>query len=490
VKKKRRIQQSDMLWGSAVIMLVILQFWWLPGEKGTAADSYSATIDGKLGLYRTLSELFPDVVRDPINLLPERQSTVLLIAPDRYPTDREEHELAEYVRGGGTLLFAPNWSQDECDLPELGIDITPNDWLAEVSTAVTPSTIPSSTPAQSSTSDAESSDASDLPAEAPDATSSGDGATTNPPAKDDENKPSIPAGEANLRPQNSPVAGIQSMNDEQFGERTVTVSASSRLVAAPIEWRKTSSISPPRRRLTYETLVQSGDDVNEVLTWKMGAGRVVACSSADVFSNRSMLDSDSRRLAVRLVEICHQSPYAGELASRPIVICEFLTASEAYRHAGVLLSPALRIGSLQLMLLAVLAGWSGFHRFGPAKVARAEQRRNLTDSAIAVGNLQYRLHDGGNVVHEYMDYVNTDLRRKFGGSVQLDNIEVLAHRAGASVDYLKDQLAKADDLQKKQGVSAPVTAKCIRWLARLKQRVTTPTAADHQANQDSPTEDS
>jgi hypothetical protein len=70
VKKKRRLLQSDTFWGLAAALLVLLQFWWLPGEDGSAADSYSTTVDGKLGLYRTLSQLFPDVTRESVKVAP------------------------------------------------------------------------------------------------------------------------------------------------------------------------------------------------------------------------------------------------------------------------------------------------------------------------------------------------------------------------------------------------------------------------------------
>lgn len=112
MKKKRRLLQSDMLWGGLVLLLIILQFWWLPGEDGSAADSYSNTIDGKLGLYRTLSQLFPDVTRDTTRVVPDKpDATILLISPDRYPTDAEQQTLYQYVYNGGNLLFAPvGWS--------------------------------------------------------------------------------------------------------------------------------------------------------------------------------------------------------------------------------------------------------------------------------------------------------------------------------------------------------------------------------------------
>ena len=62
MKKKRRLQRSDRIWAGAALLLVLLQFWWLPGEDGSAADSYSTTVDGKLALYRLASRLFPRVL--------------------------------------------------------------------------------------------------------------------------------------------------------------------------------------------------------------------------------------------------------------------------------------------------------------------------------------------------------------------------------------------------------------------------------------------
>ncbi len=107
MKKKRRLLQSDLLWAGAALLLIIMQFWWLPGEDGSAGDSYSNTIDGKLGLYRTLTQLSGKVERDVTRVVPQDSSaTMLLISPDRYPTDAEQQELYSFVASGGNLLFA------------------------------------------------------------------------------------------------------------------------------------------------------------------------------------------------------------------------------------------------------------------------------------------------------------------------------------------------------------------------------------------------
>lgn len=123
MKKKRRLQRSDRIWAGAALLLVLLQFWWLPGEDGSAADSYSATVDGKLALYRLAARLFPRVEREAQRMLPEENCVMLVLGPDVYPTQQQQSELSAWVRGGGCLVFAPNLRQPQVQLPELGISI-------------------------------------------------------------------------------------------------------------------------------------------------------------------------------------------------------------------------------------------------------------------------------------------------------------------------------------------------------------------------------
>ena len=54
MKKKRSLRRSDRFWAGLALLLVLLQFWWLPGEDGSAADSWSVTVDGKLaGVFKS-----------------------------------------------------------------------------------------------------------------------------------------------------------------------------------------------------------------------------------------------------------------------------------------------------------------------------------------------------------------------------------------------------------------------------------------------------
>lgn len=491
MSRKSSVPTSDLLWGSAVVLIVILQFWWLPGEQRAPSDSWSASVDGKLGLYRTLSQLFPIVTRDARQLIPPRPASLLLIAPERNPTVEEQDALYRFVYGGGTLLFAPGWTVSDCRMPALGIEVraeAESGSHTEAAAGTTGPGQPPGTPAGTSNTDADAPSpgpaedpqrptAGEMTAEAEEsgnATSAGASGSDAPAATssgdEDESELEIPKGEARAAPRGGTGPTMETL-DGMDRPQTVEVTVRSELVDNAVLWRKSASISEPGRGFASRVLVRSGEGVPEVLAWELGQGRVVLCSSPDVFSNRGLLDRHSRRLAVRLIEYGH-APLVNGTRPAPIVLCEYLSASDAWRHAGVLLSPALRIGSLQLMLLAVLAGWYGFHRFGPARREHTARRRNLADSARAVGDLQYRLRDGGPVVRQYLDYVSHLLRRRAGHAVRLDDLAELSARSGQSEDALREQLGEAVRLQTSERVSPEQTAASIRWLSRLKRQLT------------------
>ena len=70
MKKKRRLQ-ADAIWAAGAALLILLQFWWLPGSPGSTVDSFSTGIDGKLGLFRALDRLFPRVEREKERPIPD-----------------------------------------------------------------------------------------------------------------------------------------------------------------------------------------------------------------------------------------------------------------------------------------------------------------------------------------------------------------------------------------------------------------------------------
>ncbi len=493
MKKKRRLLQSDTFWGLTAALLVILQFWWLPGEDGSASDSYSTTVDGTLGLYRTLSQLFPRVERDALLVVPKDRACLVLTSPDRYPNDQEQSQLYEFVYGGGTLVFAPNWDDPECEMRSLGIHTTAR-LLSDPTTATpaVPFTVPV-TPAGPAEMPAEAGDAGDAwdaetEAEAPtksaselemDAipphTAQTSSQSTPPVATDENDENPISSREEMLKkktPGLTPAPGLETSPDEleEFSTPGETVDASSDLVDGAVEWNSSAELEVPSY-LATETLVFSTSDRVEVATWPMGSGRVVACSSSDIFSNRSMLYRSSRRLAVRLVERGYLHGNENSSQQTPIVLSEFFNASDSYAQTGVLLSPSLRIGTLQLVLVAVLGIWLAFYRFGPAQEVSTLQRRSLTESARAVGNLQYRLNDGGAVIRSYLEYIRSQLRRRYGSIVRLDQPEALAQRTGMNVAEVRDHLAEAHMLAEAVHLAPEKTAACLRWLVAFQHRL-------------------
>ena len=475
MKKKRRLLQSDTFWGLAAALLVLLQFWWLPGEDGSAADSYSTTVDGKLGLYRTLSQLFPDVTRESVKVTPAQSATMILVAPDRYPNEKEQQQIYEFVYNGGDLLFAPNWMSyewatpdeppPEVYLPSLGIHLkyrSDSTIAAAIAAAATPvpgaiPVSPGTSPVDGSTTAEDASSASTESSETVGSTPATDGATTTTPA----------AGPTPVTTANTGVTA----DDEKEG-RGVAVHASSSLVSEYVDFQSTAELQLPSN-FTTETLLSSADGTIEAATWHLGSGRVLVCSSADLFSNRAMLFKGSRRLAVRMVERCSskEDEYSSSNSMPAIVISEYFNASDSFQSTGILFSPTLRIGTLQLLLVAILGIWMAFHRFGPALYVTSSQRRSLKESAQAVGNLQYRLRDGGIVVRGYLDYMTSRLRRRYGSLLRLDQPEQIANRAGMDVEEVRAQLNAAHLMAESGQLSSVKTAAMLRWLAKLQQRL-------------------
>ena len=477
MKKKHRLLQSDTFWGLAAALLVLLQFWWLPGEDGSAADSYSTTVDGKLGLYRTLSQLFPQVTREAVKVVPAQSATLILIAPDRYPNEKEQQQLYEFVYNGGDLLFAPNWMSyewatpdeppPEVYLPSLGIHLK---YRSDSTVAAAATPVPGATPASPGTTTQDRSttkeEASSASTDSPETVGSTPATDGSAPAADGSATSSPAAGSTPVTTANTSVTA----DDEKEG-RGVAVHASSSLVSDYVDFQSTAELQLPSH-LTTETLLTSADGTVEAATWQMGSGRIVVCSSADLFSNRAMLFKGSRRLAVRMTERCSAKNEDSTSNSQPaIVISEYFNASDSFQNTGILFSPTLRIGTLQLLLVAILGIWMAFHRFGPALYVTNSQRRSLTESAQAVGNLQYRLSDGGIVVRSYLDYMTSRLRRRYGSLLRLDQPEQIANRAGMDVEEVRAQLHEAHLMAESGQLPSAKAAAMLRWLAKLQQRL-------------------
>ena len=444
MKTKSRLLLSDKAWGTTAILLVLLQFWWLPGEAGSAADSYSGTVDGKLGLFRLLSELFPDVSRDSLSPVPESPCTLLLIGPDRLPTNAEERLLFEFVNSGGQLVFAPSHLEPEVHLAYLGITCERASWspVLNDNLEVPPASIPS-TPIPTTP----------VPLEKVEDT------TTQDPAPVDPNAPELTPQPIVSEPVPTEVPKID-------GARVMT----SPLIAEPVMFRCDATVEPPYR-FDSETLAKATSGEAVAALWRLGQGSVLVVSGPDLFSNRSLLFAENRRLVVRLLEAARDRVSDGSAAADPIVLAEYFNASDSFQQTGALFSPALRVASLQLLLAAVLGIWLAFHRFGPAEFQESLQRRSLVESAQAVGNLQYHIRDGGFVVRSYLDYLKSRIRGRYGSTLRIEDASGLAARSGIPEKEITEQLAGAATLANASSVSASRAAAMIRWLSRLHTRL-------------------
>ncbi|MFM8729175.1 MAG: DUF4350 domain-containing protein, partial [Planctomycetaceae bacterium] len=274
-------------------------------------------------------------------MLPEENCVLLVLGPDVYPTQQQQSQLSAWVRGGGCLVFAHNLRDQQVELPELGISIGKLS-VHEGSDGV-----------------------AQLVEEVADAGQSSDVRRSQKQAQQRSTPSVAPPGAVPAAEQLS----------EQTEIRTVQVTVDNELSGGPVTYSTRSRLSVPAG-LQSQPLVRSATAGDQVLEVRCGYGRVLVCSTADLFSNRTLLDRAGRRLAVRLLERARrplpaddQNYWQPAFDGDRIELSEYFNAADSYRSTGVLLSPAMRIGTLQLLLVAVLAIWLAFHRFGPTVAA-------------------------------------------------------------------------------------------------------------------------
>ena len=474
MKKNRRLSRSDVTWITVAVLLVLLRFWWIPGDNGSVTDSYSNAVDGKLGVYRVLSALFPDVRRETGSLIPQQRCVLLLAGPDRYPSEAEQLALSRFVNDGGCLIFAPGYDSPETSLTPLQISTSARPDAAlnsSVTSAIAASTVagpgPAAGPGSSENEDVPSGGSGDGPVDEAGAVKASE---TSPVAEgqvDSGTTESTTSG-------GSGSAGNVGTAVNLPGElkRSMLLTAQSSLIEGSVSFYSRAIVNTEGE--DWETLVTDGTGGVQVAVRRHGRGSIVVSASPDVFSNRSLLQPLNGRLVVRLVErgMRAEGSATGALTGgMPVVISEYLNASDSYQSVGALLSPALRPATLQILLVAVLGVWLAFYSFGPARNRITGQRRTLSESAEAVGNLQYQLNDGGTVVRGYLEYVSNQLRRRHGSLVRLDDTDGLVARTGMSADEIRRELADIRTLAYAERVAPVSAARAVRWLCRLQQRL-------------------
>lgn len=482
-KPRLRVTKADIGWLLTAGLLVVLQFWWLPGDGGNTADSFSNTMEGSRGLYETLSVLseqgyLPPVRRESATLIPPAPCVLLMLAPDRYPDEYEQEQLRAFVARGGAVVLAANWAvpnmfQDEVDARILRYKLR---WrYSDTTTASAPAA------AGSGGSPAPGSSGTPVTAEAPDPESTDsttDGITdaesdSNSNDADDPEDTELAAADSDSAdssaspPPGTPLTGTPAPAvDDPLNPKQMT--STSPLVSGNIPWRSSSIISNSPR--TSEILVTDEYGESQVAAWSLGRGTLVVCATSDPFSNRSMLFPAQAEFAVRLTEYaCNHTINGPQQTS--IVVSEYLNGAGSYTGASVMVSPMLRSGTLQLLLVAVLLAWAGFHRFGPPLRERRTWRRSLAESAQAVGNLQFMANDGGTSVRQYFEWFCSEVRRRDGHTRLLDDPEQLARQTDLDQAQIVEALADARLRSDQNHVAPADAAAAIRRLARIHQRM-------------------
>ncbi len=372
------------LWLTAVAFVIVLQFWWIPGQTYRASDSYSTMSDGKLGLFRVLERLFPEVTREADSLIPKGTQTMILVDP---PTDLDSStrfELNKFVSHGGTLVFAPGIESDIGPYNEFGFDLMLHD--------------------------------------------------------------------SNIRSK---------------------VSVTGPIVEGTRTWESNRKIKT-RPYFSHTDLLTDTEGGVHATAIELGRGTVVACSGPEAFSNKAMLDPERAETAVRLIEYAHSLNTKSNRNTAGIVICERMNDARTGDVWGILLGPALRHGSLQIVIIGLLVAWLGYEQFGPHRKRGKAGRKSLTDSAEALGNLQFRTKNGAQIVERYFEYVAMNARRSSGQLANLHSLDWLAARTGLPIEEVKTQMARIGNVLKSGSETPSNVSSIIRWLAIVQQRLLHP----------------
>ena len=405
-----------VLWLAALAITLGLHVWF-PRIDSAVNDTYNVDFGGRNALYQFAERRMAYVTRNHeplVNWLDrfDDDSTLCLLGPARYPSPREWGALLSWVNGGGKLLVAARWNDAELAIP--GIQARVNSTVVK--------------------------------------------------------KPfKLPGADTRKKSESSPSGG----GTNSSADAKSTTTADKAAVAVPVSttlapgvdftWKTEGVIVAPSFDATgAEVLVKTADSPQAVRIHH-GRGSIVLVASDFIFSNTALHERDHGNgiLAVKLLEA------AGTADS--IVFDESLNETGTPRVVGVLIDPALRPTTIQLVALIVLFGWRGNRRFGGLLPKAALARHDVADHTNSLGNLYYKAHHGTGVLREYLDQLKTELRLRFAAGHERRILLPIAQRAQMSLDEVQRVLAEADAAARKPKLSRREAAAHIRKLAHLRQ---------------------
>lgn len=439
--------KSEVGWLAGVAIVILLGFWWIPGDRNTADDSYSVSTDGKKAFFRATQELLDYPVRRNVDRLlpPADADTLVMIGPARYPDSGEWKKLHDWIQEGHTLVFAARFDDPAVrPIPEMGFEIVALQFDPEDDGA----TIPLG------------------------------GGKAKTKAKSTTSTKSDPKLQAEKDPddEDSDDEGADPEDDEEAAEPVDMISddanpfdsariAETELVTGSTYWSSQSRIVSGGYGTT--PLVTTADDHVGAIVREIGAGYLVVCSSDHVFTNRTLMESEHRELAWRIFE---QGQTTG-----PVYFDEYMNESGTPRMFGIIFHPRIRPFTLQLLLVTILFGWWGSRRFGPVQEHEDATRRDVREHAAALGQMHYKVKGGQRSVKFAYDRFKSDMR--LTTIAEQSHAAVVAARSGLEEHEVADLINRirfAEDFHGKLPNSE--AAGLIIQLAELRNRIRKRTA--------------
>jgi hypothetical protein len=226
--------------------------------------------------------------------------------------------------------------------------------------------------------------------------------------------------------------------------------------AKEIAWWTDGQLLAPGR----ESLVKYAGQVQAVVL-PHGAGRVVVIATPHVFSNQLLTYGENVVLAYRLVEAAGPLEY--------VMIDESLNDSGTAKAMGVLLDPALRPLTLQLVLLLFLYGWWNCRRYGPLARATGAARHNLVDHTDTVGASYWRTNSGAAVLRSYLRSLRDELRLGAAPAAETALVAIAARRLNRTIASVQDDVQAAQRAAKAKSLDRRIAARMITRLAVLRR---------------------
>ncbi|MCY3021948.1 MAG: DUF4350 domain-containing protein [Planctomycetota bacterium] len=390
-----------------------------PDSNGFGHDSYGTRAYGQRALYEILSDLKMPVERSfvPPGQVLRGDACLVLWSPDPDVVQFEPGYLtkvAEWVRGGGTLIVAPSnpgvaprrlvptgsrmrGVREVSPLDELGLRGAAITWFDPGKSSAPP---PPSEP---------------TPAPGTAKKKSPLGIAVSPLMQKAREYCSVSVtADGDLAPLGAVLATLQ-------------------VPAEELRVLNTSTGPTPAGRIIHTA--SDGTVRTLVATYPLGGGKITVVADPALFLNESIAKADNAVLAAHLFHrcsaICHIALRGEAVAARHVVFDEFYHGLTIRGNPAWLLTRhPYGLFAAMLVLASVLWAWRESRHLGPPVPEKPASRRTMGEYVEAMANLFFRNGCRAFVLREVRDGVLWSLRRRLGLSPKRENVEDLARVLG------------------------------------------------------------